>query len=103
MHTAAIEPSIYNNYPTAPSAHYIFCIYYHYVLVVKFWTKHGKMSDGTTGKIVSLTNRNLAPAYVLCHPTLLLSLFQKYRMEIPSRIEEEIQETTTREEWEKLS
>ena len=38
MHTADIEPTasvehIYNNYPTAPSVHYIFCIYYHYVLV----------------------------------------------------------------------
>ena len=38
MHTAGIEPTasvehIYNNYPTAPSVHYIFCIYYHYVLV----------------------------------------------------------------------
>ena len=38
MHTARIEPTasvehIYNNYLTAPSVHYIFCIYYHYVLV----------------------------------------------------------------------
>ena len=72
-------------------------------LFVKFWTKHRKMSDGTTGKIISVTNRTSASAYVLCHLTLLLSLFQKYRMEIPSRLEEEIQETTTREEWEKLS
>ena len=49
-------------------------------------------------KIVSVTNRTLASAYVLCHLTLLLSLFQKYRMEISNSIEEEIQETTTREE-----
>ena len=69
---------------------------------VKFWTKHIKMSDRTTKKIISVTNRTLASAYVLCHPTLLLSLFQKYRMEISSRIEKEIQEMTTREEWEKL-
>ena len=27
---------------------------------VKFWTKHEKMSDGTTGKIVSLTNKTSA-------------------------------------------
>ena len=47
---------------------------------VKFWTKHGKTSDRTTGKIVSVTNRTSASAYVLCHLTLLLSLFQKYRM-----------------------
>ena len=71
--------------------------------VVKFWTKHGKMLDGMTGKIFSVTNRTLASTYVLCHPTLLLSLFQKYRMEISNRIEEVIQETMTREEWEKLS
>ena len=70
---------------------------------VKFWTKHGKTLDGTTGKIVSVTNRTSASAYVLCHLTLLLSLFQKYRMEISTRIEEEIQEMMTREEWEKLS
>ena len=57
------------------------------------------MLDGKTGKIVSVTNRTSASAYVLCHLTLLLSLFQKYSMEISSRIEE-IQETMTREEWE---
>ena len=57
------------------------------------------MSDGTTGKIVSVTSRTSASTYVLCHPTLLWSLFQKYRMEIPSSKEEEIQETTTRENW----
>ena len=38
MHTARIEPTalvehIYNNYPTAPSVCYMFCIYHHYVLV----------------------------------------------------------------------
>ena len=71
--------------------------------IVKFWTEHGKTSDGMTGKIISVTNRTPASAYVLCHLTLLLSLFQKYRMEISTRIEEEIQETMTREEWEKLS
>ena len=70
---------------------------------IKFWTKHGKTLDGTTGKIISVTNKTLASAYVLCYPTLLLPLFQKYRMEISSRIEEEIEETMTREEWEKLS
>ena len=70
---------------------------------VKFWTRAWKTSDGMTRKIISVTSRILALAYVLCHPTLLLSLFQKYRMEISSRIEEEIQEMTTREEWEKLS
>ena len=57
------------------------------------------MSDGMTGKIVSVTNRTSASAYVLYHLSLLLSLFQKYRMEIPNNIEEEIQETMTREEW----
>ena len=61
------------------------------------------MLDRTTGKIVNVTNRTLASAYVLCHLTLLLSLFQKYRMEISSSIEEEIQGTMTRENWEKLS
>ena len=70
---------------------------------VKFWTKHRKTLDGMTGKIISITNRTLASAYVLCHPTLLLSLLQKYRMEISNGIEDEIQETTTREEWEELS
>ena len=68
--------------------------------LVKFWIKHGKMSDRTTRKIVSVTNRTSASTYVLCHPTLLLSLFQKYRLEISSSIEEEIQETMTREDWE---
>ena len=53
-----------------------------------------------TGKIVSVTNRILASAYVLCHPTLLLSLFQKYRMKISSSNEAKIQEMMTREEWE---
>ena len=53
-----------------------------------------------TRKIISVTNRTMASAYVLCHLTLLLSLFQKYRMEISSSIEEEIQETMTREQWE---
>ena len=70
---------------------------------VKFWTKHRKTSDGTTGKIVSVTNMTSASACVLCHLTLLLSLFQKYRMEISNSIEEEIQGTMIREEWEKLS
>ena len=50
------------------------------------------MLDGMTRKIVSVTNRTAASAYVLCHPTLLLPLFQKYRMEISNSIEEEIQE-----------
>ena len=58
---------------------------------VKFWAKHGKISDRTTGKIVSVTNRTSASAYVLCHPTLLLFLFQKYRMEISNSNEEKIQ------------
>ena len=57
------------------------------------------MLDGTTRKIVNVTSKTLTSAYVLCHPTLLLSLFQKYRLEIPSRMEEEIQETMTREDW----
>ena len=70
-------------------------------VIVKFWPKHGKMLDRMTGKIVNVTNRTLASAYVLCHPTLPLSLFQKQGMEISSSIEEEIQETTTREEWDK--
>ena len=69
-----------------------------YFSCVKFWTKHRKTSDGMTGKIISVTNRTLASAYVLCHLTLLLSLFQKYRMEISNSIEEEIQEMMTREE-----
>ena len=73
------------------------------IKIVKFWTKHRKTLDGTTGMIVSVTNRTSASAYVLCHLTLLLSLFQKYRMEISNSLEEEIQETTTRKEWEKLS
>ena len=58
------------------------------------------MSDGMTRKIVSVTNRTLASAYVLCHLTLLLSLFQKQGMKISNSNEEKIQETTTREEWE---
>ena len=53
-----------------------------------------------TRKIVSVTNRILASAYVLCHPTLLLSLFQKYRIKISSSNEVKIQEMMTREEWE---
>ena len=66
--------------------------------IVKFWTKHRKTLDGTTGKIASVTNRTSASAYVLCHLTLLLSLFQKYRMEISNSLEEGIQETMTRKE-----
>ena len=52
-----------------------------------------------TRKIVSVTNRTLASAYVLCHLTLLLSPFQKQGMEISSSNEEKIQEMMTREEW----
>ena len=38
MHPAGIEPTastehMYNNYPTAPSVHYNFCIYHHYLHV----------------------------------------------------------------------
>ena len=33
MHTAASIEHMYNNYPTAPSVQYNFCIYHHYVLV----------------------------------------------------------------------
>ena len=57
---------------------------------------NNNLVDG--GKIISVTNRTIASAYVLCHLTLLLSLFQKYRMEIFNSIEDEIQETTIREE-----
>ena len=57
------------------------------------------MLDRTTGKIASVTNRTSASAYLLCHLTLLLSLFQKQGMEISSSIEEEIQEMMKREEW----
>ena len=58
------------------------------------------MLDGTTRKIISVTSRTSASAYFLCHLTLLLSLFQKYRTEISSNNEEKILETMTREEWE---
>ena len=61
--------------------------------------EHRKTLDRTTRKIVGVTNRTLASAYVLCHLTLLLSLFQKYKMEISSSIEEEIQEMAAREDW----
>ena len=72
-------------------------------LLLSSGLEHRKTSDKTTSKIISVTGKTLASAYVLCHLTLLLSLFQKYRMKISSNIEEEIQETTTREEWKKLS
>ena len=69
-----------------------------YVCLLSSGLSMEKTLDGMTGKIVSVINRTLASAYVLCHLTLLLSLFQKYRMEISNSIEEEIQEMTTREE-----
>ena len=57
------------------------------------------MLDRTTEKIASVINRTSASAYLLCHLTLLLSLFQKQGMEISSSIKEEIQEMMKSEEW----
>ena len=51
--------------------------------IVKFWTRAQKMSGRTTRKIVSVTSRTLASAYVLCHPIFCCSYFRSIGWKSP--------------------